>query len=137
MSIWKQLALSVIVLVVAAAAWVTFFPGAPEILASWGIDWVQGSADRTADKTGSTDRPGGKDGQRNRSAQPAPVITANVTLATINGKLSAIGTGRANNSVVVTPYSAGTLTALRVHSRSPAGGSSERPRPPRPSASIR
>ena len=79
MSIWKQLALSVIVLVVAAAAWVTYFPGAPEILASWGIDWAQASADEAADKTGSTDKPGDKDGQRNRSAQPAPVITANVT----------------------------------------------------------
>ena len=114
MSVWKQLALSVIVLLVAAAAWVKFFPGAPEILASWGIDWAQNFAEETADKTGSTGKPRDKDGQRNRSAQPAPVITANVTLATINGKLSAIGTGRANNSVVVTPYSSGTLTEIAV-----------------------
>src|SRR6188472_300185 len=114
MSIWKQLALSVIVLMVAAAAWVMFFPGAPEVLASWGIDWAQASADKAGDKTGSTEKPGGRESQRNRSAQPAPVITADVTLATINGKLSAIGTGRANNSVVVTPYSAGTLTEIAV-----------------------
>ena len=114
MSVWKQLALSVIVLLVAAAAWVKFFPGAPEILASWGIDWAQNFAEETTDKTGSTGKPRDKDDQRNRSAQPAPVITANVTLATINGKLSAIGTGRANNSVVVTPYSSGTLTEIAV-----------------------
>jgi len=114
MSVWKQLALSVIVLLVAAAAWVKFFPGAPEILASWGIDWAQNFAEETADRTGSTGTPRDKDAQRNRSAQPAPVITANVALATINGKLSAIGTGRANNSVVVTPYSSGTLTEIAV-----------------------
>ena len=34
--------------------------------------------------------------------------------ATINDRLSAIGTGRANNSVVVTPYSSGTLTEIKV-----------------------
>ena len=122
MSVWKQLALSVIVLLVAAAAWVKFFPGAPEILASWGIDWAQNFAEETADKTGSTGKPRDKDGQRNRSAQPAPVITANVTLATINGKLSAIGTGRANNSVVVTPYSSGTPDRDRGDAREPGRG---------------
>ena len=40
MAAWKQLLLALVVLVAAAAAWVKFFPGAPEILASWGIDWA-------------------------------------------------------------------------------------------------
>ena len=112
MSIWKQLALCAVVLVVAAAAWVKFFPGAPEILASWGIEWAQAATDKAAAETTGGDRQGGG-GQRNRGG-PAAVITAIVTNATINDRLSAIGTGRANNSVVVTPYSSGTLTEIKV-----------------------
>ena len=80
MSIWKQLALCVVVLVVAAAAWVKFFPGAPEILASWGIDWAHAATDKAAAETGrrrqGRARQGG--GQRNRGG-PAAVITAIVT----------------------------------------------------------
>ena len=34
--------------------------------------------------------------------------------ATINDKLSAIGTGRANNSVTVKPYTSGRLTKIEV-----------------------
>ena len=41
MAAWKQLLLALVVLVAAAAAWVKFFPGAPEILAGWGIEWAQ------------------------------------------------------------------------------------------------
>ena len=111
MSIWKQLALCVVVLVIAAAAWVRFFPGAPDILASWGIDWAHAATDK-AETTGATDKT--KGGQRDRNAAPPTVITAIVGNATINDRLSAIGTGRANNSVVVTPYSSGTLTTINV-----------------------
>ena len=105
MSIWKQLALCVVVLVVAAAAWVKFFPGAPEILASLGhrlgaCRHRQGRNDRRTDK-------GTGGGQRDRNAAPPTIIAATVSNATINDRLSAIGTGRANNSVVVTPYSSG------------------------------
>jgi RND family efflux transporter MFP subunit len=42
------------------------------------------------------------------------VITAPVVSATINDKLSAIGTGRANNSVTVKPYTSGRLTKIEV-----------------------
>ena len=111
MSIWKQLAFCVVVLVIAAAAWVRFFPGAPEILASWGIDWAYAASDK-AEATGATAKAQG--GQRERNAPPPTVITAIVANATINDRLSAIGTGRANNSVVVTPYSAGTLTEIKA-----------------------
>ena len=111
MSIWKQLALCAVVLLAAAAAWVTFFPGAPEILASWGIEWAHAATDKAASGTAGAGDKGG--GQRNRGG-PAAVITAVVGSATINDRLSAIGTGRANNSVVVTPYSQGTLTEIKV-----------------------
>ena len=36
MTAWKQPLLALVVLVAAAAAWVKFLPGAPEILAGWG-----------------------------------------------------------------------------------------------------
>src|SRR5215207_1949147 len=117
MSIWKQLALCAVVLVAAAGAWVKFFPGAPEMLASWGIEWAHAATDRSAAETAG--RPGKADGAdkaggRRNGGGPAAVITAIVGSATINDRLSAIGTGRANNSVVVTPYSSGTLTAIEV-----------------------
>ena len=112
MSIWKQLALCAVVLVAAAAAWVKFFPGAPEILASWGIEWAQAATDKAAAETtgAAPTRPAAS----SIAAAPLAVITAIVTNATINDRLSAIGTGRANNSVVVTPYSSGTLTEIKV-----------------------
>ncbi|TIU20915.1 MAG: efflux transporter periplasmic adaptor subunit, partial [Mesorhizobium sp.] len=40
MATWKQIVFALVILVAAAAAWVRFFPGAPEVLARWGIDWA-------------------------------------------------------------------------------------------------
>ncbi len=113
MSWWKQIALSVVILAAAFAAWASFFPGAPQILSRWGIEWAYGAAHRTADGaagSGGTQAPIRADsGDR----QPA-VITAEVTTETINDRLSALGTGRAEGSVIVKPYSAGRLTEISV-----------------------
>lgn len=108
MAAWKQLLLALVVLVAAAAAWVKFFPGAPEILASWGMDWA--IAVIPANQQAESDRP-----RRNNGPQTA-VVTAPVVEAVINDKLSAIGTGRANNSVTVKPYTAGRVTRIEVDS---------------------
>ena len=108
MAAWKQLLLALLVVVAAAAAWVKFFPGAPEILAGWGIEWAQ-----TAVAAKSQD--GSEQPRRNSSPQTA-VITAPVVQAVINDKLSAIGTGRANNSVTVKPYTSGRVTRIEVAS---------------------
>ncbi len=108
MAAWKQLLLALVVLVAAAAAWVKFFPGAPEILAGWGIDWAQ---------TAVATKPQGDSEEPSRNSGPqAAVITAPVVEAVINDKLSAIGTGRANNSVTVKPYTAGRVTSIEVES---------------------
>ncbi|RVB21289.1 hypothetical protein ENZ76_21085, partial [Mesorhizobium sp. M7A.F.Ca.CA.002.10.1.1] len=40
MAAWKQILFALVVLVVAAAAWLRFYPGAPDVLARWGIDWA-------------------------------------------------------------------------------------------------
>ena len=44
MAAWKQILVALLVLVVAAAAWLRFYPGAPDVLARWGIDWVYAAA---------------------------------------------------------------------------------------------
>lgn len=108
MTAWKQLLLALVVLVAAAAAWVKFFPGAPEILAGWGLDW--------ATQVAGDARPQGGGQQQRRGGPQTAVITAPVIEAVINDRLSAIGTGRANNSVTVKPYTAGRVTAIELES---------------------
>lgn len=109
MSVWKQLALSVVVLVAAAAAWVKFFPGSDKILASWGIEWAAASTPK-AEKTAATEQNSGSVKQR------TSVVAEAATSATINDRLQAIGTGRANATVTVTPYTSGRLTEFLVQS---------------------
>jgi RND family efflux transporter MFP subunit len=111
MSVWKQLALSLVVLVAAAAAWVKFFPGSDRLLASWGIEWAVASTPKP-ETTGAVRQP---EGGNNRS-QRAIVVAEPVSSATINDRLQAIGTGRANATVTVTPYTAGRLTEFLVQS---------------------
>jgi len=106
MAAWKQLLLGLVVLVAAAAAWVKFVPGAPEILAGWGVDWGQAAVDA---------KPQGQEPRRNTGPQTA-VVTAPVVEAVINDRLAAIGTGRANNSVTVKPYTSGRVTSIEVES---------------------
>ena len=112
MSVWKQLALSLAVLLIAVAAWVKFFPGSHEILASWGMDWATAFAAKP--ETKDADR---KDGGGNGSGGARTSVVAQaVTQATINDRLQAIGTGRANATVTVAPYSSGRLTEFLVQS---------------------
>lgn len=110
MAAWKQCLLAVVVLVAAALAWVNFFPGAPRILAGWGIgDAVVASP--VAESSGS------RQGQGSGGPQTA-VITAQVKDAIINDRLSAIGTGRANNSVTVKPFTSGRVDSIEMKSGS-------------------
>lgn len=108
MAAWKQILFAVVILVAAAAAWVRFFPGAPEILARWGIDWAHAAAPAAETDTARNRRQGG--------GAPAYVVTAPVSVATINDRLKAIGTGRAKATVTVNPYSSGRLIEFEVRS---------------------
>lgn len=111
MSFWKQALISLIVLALAFFGWVRFFPGSSEILARWGMDWVPFATVERA-----PDQPAGSgNGQRQRGSQQA-VVAATVTEETINDRLSAIGTGRAKQTVAVTPYAAGRMTEMLVAS---------------------
>ncbi|RUM97452.1 efflux RND transporter periplasmic adaptor subunit [Pseudaminobacter arsenicus] len=109
MAAWKQILFLLVILVVAAAAWVRFFPGAPEVLARWGIEWANAATPKAGAPEESADR-------RGAGGPQIAVVTAPVRSATINDRLSAIGTGRANASVAVNPYEAGRLTEMTVQS---------------------
>jgi len=123
MSVWKQLALSLTVLLVAAAAWVKFFPGSHEILASWGIDWANASTAQPDGKSGHQQGDAGRGkgggqgaGQGGGGNGPVTIVAEPATSATINDRLQAIGTGRANATVTVTPYTSGRLIEFLVQS---------------------
>lgn len=112
MSLWKQCVIGVIVVMAAAVLWVRYYPGAPGVLAAWGIDWAPIAA-ASADKSGET--PAAASDAPARAA-PGMVVTGAITNETINDRLNAIGTGRALSSVAVKPLSSGRLTEVIVKS---------------------
>ena len=109
MAAWKQFVSAIVILLAAAAAWVLFVPGSREVLARWGIDWAQASTGKSEQAQAGGNRQGGRNG-----AAQTPVVTQPVSSGTINDQLSAIGTGRALNSVVINPYASGRLTEIAV-----------------------
>lgn len=117
MSAWKQLLFSLAILAAAVAAWANFFPGARPVLTAWNLDWLIVAGGDPVDKAatgGQRNVQGG--GQGRQGGQPANVVTEPATLATINDRLQAIGTGRARASVTVTPYDSGRLIEIPVRS---------------------
>lgn len=118
MSVWKQVALALVVMVGAALAWAWFYPGAGQMLARWGIDWVPASPVATASNApqGGPAGPGGNGA--GRGMPRGSVVTMPVMEQTINDRLSAIGTGRASSTVTVKPFSSGRLTEILVQSGS-------------------
>ncbi len=68
---------------------------------------------RRAAQGGADQRAGGGAGGRQ---QLGGVIVGDIASATINNRLTAIGTGRANSSVSVRPFSSGRLTEVVVQS---------------------
>ncbi len=111
MATWKQLLLALVMIVTAAAAWLWFFPGAPDILARWGIDWTY-----AATPPPNTSLLASQNGGRNGAGRQVNVVALPAAMATINDRLQAIGTGRAKDSVTVNPYSSGRLTEVLVQS---------------------
>ncbi len=109
MAFWKQLVVSLLIIVVAAGLWVRFVPGAPQVLERWGLDWMAGST--------ATPAPGPAGARTAGARNMRPIVVAEpVVSATINDRLSAIGTGRAVSSVAVTPLASGRLTEIAVTS---------------------
>src|SRR5690606_13032129 len=92
--------------------WARFFPGAPQILERWGLDWA------VAAVPAGDPAAGGESQGEAEARQPGLVVASEIRTATINDRLVAIGTGRALNSVIVTPFASGRLTEMRVGSGS-------------------
>ncbi|TPJ59002.1 efflux RND transporter periplasmic adaptor subunit [Mesorhizobium sp. B2-7-1] len=111
MSSWKQIVAALVILVAAVAAWARFYPGAPETLARWGMDGVIAATPPATESAAGTGQSG-----RNRAGQVVTIVASPTGTATINDRLQAIGTGRANATVTVNPYSSGRLTELLVQS---------------------
>src|SRR5690606_22277807 len=112
MSFWKQLALSLVVIVVAAGLWLRFFPSAPETLGRAGLGWAAAALPNRAVETPATPTPQGAGTPGGGFGQPGLVVAAGIGTATINDRLAAIGTGKALNSVAVTPFASGRLTEI-------------------------
>ncbi|MGX7874864.1 efflux RND transporter periplasmic adaptor subunit [Mesorhizobium sp. ORM6] len=110
---WKQIVLAFVIVVAAAAVWARFYPSAPEVLARWGIDWAYGTTPPT-----KASEAGGSRQTARGGAQIATIVASPAASAVINDRLQAIGTGRANASVTVSPYSSGRLAELLVESGS-------------------
>jgi RND family efflux transporter MFP subunit len=112
MAAWKQFLFALVILGAAAAGWAAWFPGASETLARWGLDWAIVAAPDTGTEAEGRDGGGNRGGPR--GAVRTAVVTSPVELATINERLQAIGTGRANASVILNPYDSGRLTEVAV-----------------------
>lgn len=115
MPLWKQLTVSLIILVVAAGLLVRFVPGVGAMLVTAGVpEQLIGFAAKPA-KDGEG---GGAGGRRNAGAgNNAPLVVIEpVEIATVNDRLSAIGNGEAILSVAVTPQATGNLTEVLVKS---------------------
>jgi RND family efflux transporter MFP subunit len=115
MAIWKQALVSIVIFVVALAAWVRYYPGSGDVLSRWGVELPMAATAKAVQEQPAAGR---------GAAVEPNVLVDSVSTGTINDRLSAIGTGRANNSVSVIPYSAGRLTEVPVKSgsRIEAGG---------------
>jgi RND family efflux transporter MFP subunit len=126
----RQILVSVVVLLVAAAGYVYFVPGSDATLRHFGINLpfptAYPAADAPAAAPGAAGtRPGGQRGPGAPAAaggrpggfgrpQTPTVVTAAVTTSTIDDKLTAIGQGVAAQSVSVTSQATGTLVRLAV-----------------------
>ncbi len=130
MRIWKQVLLSLAVLVAGLCLWLFIRPdaaqtlvgfGVPQTLVSWmtpqASDQAAGGDNRNAQAGG---RQGNAQGQGAGSANGAPrgalVVVQPVQTGTVNDRLAAIGDGRAIQTVIVMPQTSGTVTEIRVTS---------------------
>ena len=119
MQIWKQLALSLVLLLIGLAAWVRFVPSAGPMLVSAGVPGgvVALVAPAAAPGEKGQGRSGQSGTQRAAAGNQTPlVVTEPAGTALVNDRLNAIGNGEAILSVTVTPLSTGNLIEVLVKS---------------------
>ena len=129
MSFWKQFTICLIVIAAGVSAWAFFVPGArdtlrnagvPEALVGKAIDpdnagraAPAASGEQAGNRRSGGNGGGGSGGGRNAAVL---VVTQAVVPGTVNDRLSAIGTGDAIRSVVVTPQASGLIREILVKS---------------------
>lgn len=119
MQIWKQLAISLVLLLVGLAAWVRFVPSAGPMLVSAGVPsgLIGSIAPKSAEGQGRKPQNGQSATQRAAAGNQTPLVVTEATgTALVNDRLNAIGNGEAILSVAVTPLSTGNLTKVLVKS---------------------
>ncbi|ASY63665.1 Membrane fusion protein of RND family multidrug efflux pump [Sinorhizobium sojae CCBAU 05684] len=119
MRFWKQLAVSLVVLVVGGAAWIRFAPGAGETLAAIGVSHPLIDAlspPQGGDGGGGQGNGGRGQGGRGGPGGAALVVVKPAATAVANDRLNVIGSGEAIQSVTVTPAATGNLTQIIVRS---------------------
>lgn len=119
MRLWKQVSISLVILVVGLGIWVRFVPGAGAMLAKAGVPeqllvFAAKPADGAADGQGAGQGQGS--GRRGQGGGAPLVVTQPVDSAVVNDRLNAIGNGEAILSVAVTPQATGNLTEVLVRS---------------------
>lgn len=112
MNLFKQIALTLVLLVGATVAAARYYPGAYAILNGWGVPeplLAMVSSEGNASSGAAGER-------RGRGPRVAVVTTATVSTGAINTVIQAIGSSEAVRSVSVVPLDAGALTQVAVHS---------------------
>lgn len=112
MAVWKQLILGLLVLVIGAALWIGLVPGSRESLAKLGLDVPAWAAVEPQQKPVE----GGRGGGGQRQDRTTTVVAPPASRATINDRLTAIGTGNAIRSVNVLPFTSGRVIEIAVAS---------------------
>lgn len=123
MAFWKQLLIAIVLVAAGLAGWVWVAPGAGDKLVSWGVPQGLVTAiapTKTAEnKTGGQGQGNQGGGNRNgggNGPQATLIAMKAVTTGVVNDRLSAIGDGKAVQSVQVMPQAAGTITEILVKS---------------------
>jgi RND family efflux transporter MFP subunit len=108
MALWKQAGIVAVLVAGVLAAWAWFLPASAPLFARIGIE-TPGAEAANAGRGG----PGGPGGPGARGGPPAVVVAA-VEEGAANGRISALGDGRAIRSVAVTPLVTGRIVEIAV-----------------------
>lgn len=112
MTIWKQLILSAFALVLAGAGAARLSPAVADFLTAVGVAAPLQAIGLIAPKGEAKDAR-----QPPQAGRPAPTVVVQAAgIATINDKVTALGTGTAVQSVTVLPSASGTLVQIDVTS---------------------
>ena len=115
MRVWKQLLISLGVILAGVLLWGRFVPGANDMLKAAGLPNTLIVAIAPAAEGNAE---GGQQGGRRGGFGGGPVLvtTKPVAMTSVNDRLNAIGDGEAIRTVTVTPYAVGNLTEVLVES---------------------